>query len=81
MIPLMLRHQGYDVITSSWTVAAKSDKLIEICYQWGADRFSIVTSATGIARLSLDLSMSSFIKNLELSRTRGDIIVDLQRFC
>lgn len=61
MSALLFNHDGWEVLTSAWTVAAKPGNQVQICYQWGADWISWVDSATGIRRINLNVTMSEFV--------------------
>lgn len=74
---LLFEHEGYEVITSAWTAAGKPERKVEICYQWGADRLSWVSSATGIRRITLNCTMLEFAAVI---RRDNAPIVDCRRW-
>lgn len=60
MTALCFVHEGWDVLTSSWTAASDDGKSVELCYQLGADGVSLFSSATGIRRVTLPMTMREF---------------------
>jgi hypothetical protein len=67
---------GWDVLTAAWSAAATPEaQITTICYQWGADGFSLISSATGISRIYVTLSMPEFAK---LVAAVG--VVDLRKY-
>lgn len=75
MTTLIFEHAGWEVATTSWTVAAKPGKGVTICYQWGADGVSFFESAVGNARTTLDCTMAEFLRLIQ-----GRDVVDFRRF-
>lgn len=75
---LMLRHEGWTVLTNAWTAASKDGKSVEVCYQWGPDRVSWLDSAVSTARVTLDISMATFSKMIEAA---GGSPVNLVHWC
>jgi hypothetical protein len=73
---LLLNHEGWEVVTAAWSAAAKPGDKVQVCYQWGADRLSWFDSATGIARVGLNLSMAEFLRLVQ----RGGV-TDLRPYC
>lgn len=55
-------HEGYEVITSAWTVAAKKDGGIEIAYLWGADGVSVFFGATSVRRAGFNITLAEFME-------------------
>jgi hypothetical protein len=61
---LLFYHDGWTVVTSSWTVASKSASGIVLCYPWsGLNGFSLWGSdATGVARVEIAIPMQKFVE-------------------
>jgi hypothetical protein len=57
---LIFKHQGWDVVTSSWTAAVKPGKQVLLCYQW-AGGFSRGQSSEGTVRVNLNITMDQFL--------------------
>ncbi len=74
MTVLVFNHAGWEVATSSWTVATKSEREITLCYTWGADKFDRSDQSVSTARLYIAISMRDF-----LTHVAGNAIVDLRR--
>jgi hypothetical protein len=74
MTTLIFEDRGHEVVTSSWSVAAKPGKSVQICYAWGADALSWFDSATGLASFDLEMTMEQFISRI----TKGGPVVDLR---
>jgi hypothetical protein len=70
---LLFRDRGWEVAASSWVAAAKPDRKVELCYQWGADGISWFDSGTGNARCTLDILMDDFTKRIA-RHTNGGIV-------
>lgn len=76
---LLLKHEGWQVLTNSWTVASKYPAGdVTVCYQWGPDRVSWLDSAVSTARVEVRMSLSTFLKLVERS---PDGVIDLREFC
>jgi hypothetical protein len=68
---LFFNDRKYEVVTSSWSVAAKPDaNYITVCYSWGADGISWFDSATGVSSCELMLRMEEFVKRI----SKGGVI-------
>jgi hypothetical protein len=86
MMNLYIRHDGWEVLTSSWTAAAKGDKNVTLCYVWSSlDGVSFFgAGGTGVAQVDLTCSMSEFLRQLSLRRLGESSprpYVDLREFC
>jgi hypothetical protein len=64
---LLIEDRGWEVAVSSWTVAAKPGKKVNICYLW--------TGESGGVLRELNLTMDQF---LETVRAAEGPIVDLR---
>lgn len=62
MTMLRFSHEGYDVLTSAWTAASEDGVSVDLCYQWGANGFSFASSATGVRRITLPVTMREFLR-------------------
>lgn len=72
MMVLIFEDDGYVVTTSAWSAAAKPGRQAVICYAWGAGGYSLVSSATGIARITLPITIEEF--NAILLRSKSDVV-------
>ncbi len=73
---LLFRDRGWDVMTSSWTVGAKSDKEVVLVYTWGGDGIGWSQSSVSTAQIKLAMSFSDFMDRVA-SAAGG--IVDLRK--
>ncbi len=63
MTLLRFTHEGWDVLTSAWTAASEGGGTsVDLCYQWGANGFSFASSATGVRRVTLPITMRQFLR-------------------
>lgn len=76
MTTLVLSHNGWDVVTEAWSAAAIPGNKVQVCYQWGANRVSTFSGATGISRRTLDILMPAF---LDAISSGG--VVDCRAWC
>ena len=75
---LWVKDGEWDVLTSSWTAAAKPDGKVELVYVWGPwGGISMFSSATGTDRMTLNLPFIRFLGLLENDRE----IIDLRHLC
>lgn len=75
---LLFMHGGWQVATSAWTVAVKGMNTITICYPWSAaSGLGFIDSATGVARVDLNLTMAVFLEYVRCARGG---FVDLRGF-
>lgn len=72
MTVLVFRHDGYTVVSSSWTMASKGEQSVDLCYTWGPDRFSWGSTAVGTARVKVNLSMADFLT--AISKGAGGVV-------
>lgn len=56
MTILHFNQGGWEVMTASWTVAAKPNRTVRICYGWGAGSYG----SAGIAAVDIDIRMPAF---------------------
>ncbi len=75
---LVFNHEGWLVMTAAWSAAGKPGKQTEVCYQWGADRFSVFESATGIRRVTFKQDIAEFMNVVVRVSGHGGKIVDLR---
>lgn len=61
MKAIIVNKGGWEVVTASWTAAAKPGRAVEIAYVWGADGVSFFQSATGVERVTLNITMQEFL--------------------
>jgi hypothetical protein len=62
---LRIKHDTWEVVTSSWTVAAKLGKTVVLCYSWSSmDGMGFLDQSTGVAQTELNLTMPQFLKIL-----------------
>ena len=72
---LMFTDSKWFVCTSSWTVAAKGNGNVSLCYPWSAiSGAGWLDQATGVARTELAINIDEFHRRLH----RGDAIIDLR---
>ena len=74
MTVLLFNHSGWEVMTASWTAAAKPGNKVQIAYVWGANWISAIDSATGVAKTELNISLGDFWKRIG----RGGAVIDLR---
>jgi len=75
---VLFNDTGWQIATSAWTVGAKGNSDVTLCYPWSAvSGFGFIDNATGTARVKLNLSMADFLEKL---RVEGDV-VDLRGSC
>jgi hypothetical protein len=60
MATLAFTHNGWRVITSSWSAASNKSDRTRIVYVWGPDVISWFDSATGTASFELYMSIGEF---------------------
>lgn len=58
---LIFQHEGWEVVTTSWSAAAKPGKGVVVCYEWGPDRVGWLDNSVSTARVTLNMHMAEFI--------------------
>jgi hypothetical protein len=61
MTILVFEDKGTVVATAAWTVCPNGSRT-SICYVWGADGISWISSATGTARFEMDMPLEKIYR-------------------
>jgi hypothetical protein len=78
---LLMKHDGWSVLTNSWTVASKkpSDN-VTVCYQWGPDQVSWFDRTVSTARVELNMTLETFHDLCGDPSDAGNIL-DVRSYC
>jgi len=75
MTTLAFTHNGWRVVTNSWSAASKWENKTRIVYTWGPDGISFFDSRVSTSAFDVELPISAFER-----ATRSTQFLDLDRF-
>lgn len=71
--PILFIHDGWQVLTSSWSAASKNGRSVQICYAWSQGGIGWSDNSTGTERTEIDIPFSVFVKYVAHCVRNGEI--------